>query len=147
MQKQYSLDELPAEIRLNVRQNGSGYLSVGLLFPGLVLAITGGLFVLFGPEAIYYDVAEGMDLIQFFQLYPAPIASVGVVLASLGSYVGNQSVRRHREAIEKQIKDQLAFTAEDIPKGKQLYISPLQDDYYEVVLGDVEAVASQGNRG
>ena len=134
--KKYSLDELPAKIRLTVSQNESGYLAIGLLVLGLGTAAVGGVFMLFGPDQVY--VSPNLDLIKFLQLYPGPITGVGGVLASIGGYVGRQAVNRQQEAIQRQLQEQLAFTADEIPAGKQLHAIPLEDDFYELRLGDAQ---------
>lgn len=136
-QTQYSIEELPVEIRISVGDpGGTTMLATAISAIGLVIAVVGGLFIMFGPDTIYYDVYEGMTFTQFLQAYPGPIATVGFVLVTIGSAIKNKTATDQVNAIQQQVFQQLAFSPADIPEGKRLSIAELGEGHYEVSLAD-----------
>lgn len=52
-----------------------------------VFVFVGGCFLIFGPSTIMVNSLSGPTFIQFLQLYPGPIVSLGGILAFLGAKV------------------------------------------------------------
>jgi hypothetical protein len=52
---------------------------------GMIVAAIGVVTLIFGPETITYNRIAGPSLIQYIQIYPGPIATVGSLLVLVGS--------------------------------------------------------------
>lgn len=60
-----------------------------MLLGGLIFAV-GALALLFGPSRVYITHG-GLTLLQFIQLYPGPIVSVGALILGVSQWVGGRS--------------------------------------------------------
>jgi hypothetical protein len=53
--------------------------------------LVGAGFIIFGPNSVWVNRYEGPTFLQFLQLYPGPIVTVGFALAYLGQYLNHQA--------------------------------------------------------
>ncbi|CAM3345252.1 hypothetical protein BZK31_08875 [Pseudomonas floridensis] len=69
-------------------QNDAGSFPLRFLsICGFALFGVGFLTILLGPETVQYSRATGPTFFQYLQLYPGPIASLGLLIAHFGSYI------------------------------------------------------------
>ncbi|WP_086481710.1 hypothetical protein [Oceanospirillum sanctuarii] len=130
----HRLHDLPARIQIEIPEASSG---PGILTViGIIIGVIGGGFIIFGPETIYYNRYEGMNLLQMLQAYPGPIASVGFLLVTLGGLWSSNEEKERLKKIEECLYSQLAFSPEDIPDGKMLDFERNEDGSFTVSLVD-----------
>ena len=144
--KQYKLEELPAEITLDmglyqVDKAGSSFAILGLgillLLVGMVVMGVGGWFMAFGPSSIFYNTIEGMSFKQTLQAYPGPIASLGFALAALGQIItGSQRKETAEEWLALQIDKHLAFNVDELSEDQQFYIKELDLGKFEIGINE-----------
>lgn len=68
--------------------DGNAIYSGGLMMVmGLVIALLGFGALVLGPETITYNRVTGPTWLQYLQMYPGPIFSVGGVLFALGTHL------------------------------------------------------------
>ncbi|MFJ4144970.1 hypothetical protein [Pseudomonas sp. NPDC089734] len=48
-----------------------------------MLIVVGGVTIIFGPNSVTYNLRAGPTFLQFIQIYPGPIVSVGSLLLAL----------------------------------------------------------------
>ena len=100
----------------------------------IILFAVGVLFIIFGPEKIYYNISEGLSFIQYFQAYPGPIATVGGLLVGLGSWLEKQPVTDFNERVDTAVQTQVNLDVIDIPEGQELTLDLVKPGTYTVFL-------------
>lgn len=69
-------------------QNDSGSFPLGFVsICGFALFGVGFLTILLGPETVRYSRATGPTFFQYLQMYPGPIATLGLLIARVGSSI------------------------------------------------------------
>lgn len=66
---------------------GAEYSGGFMMVIGFVIALLGFGALVLGPETITYNRMTGPTLLQYLQMYPGPIFSVGGVLFALGTHL------------------------------------------------------------
>ncbi|MGJ7550020.1 hypothetical protein [Pseudomonas alloputida] len=75
--------------------DGAGFFGGLAMAVGGVIALVGFSTAVFGPETITYSRMAGPTLLQYVQMYPGPIFSVGGALVALCSHLyGKRAVTR-----------------------------------------------------
>ncbi|KPX42782.1 hypothetical protein RA263_04445 [Pseudomonas syringae pv. tagetis] len=59
---------------------------------GLLLLVVGGVFIIFGPGTVRINYLTGLTFLQFLQLYPGPIASVGVLVYGISNFLRSSGI-------------------------------------------------------
>jgi hypothetical protein len=72
--------------------------SWSLKWIGSGLCFVGGLFLIFGPSTIMVSTFSGPNFFQIFQLYPAPIVSVGGIIFGVHKWILQSKVPMTPEA-------------------------------------------------
>ncbi|WP_024676196.1 hypothetical protein [Pseudomonas syringae] len=99
---------------------------------GLLLLVVGGAFIIFGPRTVRIDYATGLTFLQFLQLYPGPIASVGMLVYGISSFLRSSGID------EPMIPEQFLTTNYDLklPEGidddKPLAITYVGDGVFRI---------------
>ncbi len=135
-----TIDNLPSEITIDVPEETNNLLLSILMYAGVGIAVVGLLFIIFGPDKIYYNAGEGMTFIQMLQAYPGPIASVGGLLFFVGSQISSYMGQKNENIINKQLDAQIKIQDSEIPEGFALNMKPLEEGKYlvELVESDIE---------
>ncbi|MCP3921152.1 MAG: hypothetical protein GY714_01065 [Desulfobacterales bacterium] len=129
-----TIDNLPSEITIDIPEETNNLLLSILMYAGIGIAVVGFLFIIFGPDKIYYNAGEGMTFIQMLQAYPGPIASVGGVLFFAGSQISNYMGQKNENIINDQLDAQINIQDSDIPEGFVLNMKPLEEGKFLVEL-------------
>ncbi|MFJ4155338.1 hypothetical protein ACIPZF_11080 [Pseudomonas sp. NPDC089752] len=66
---------------------GAGFFGGLVMAIGAMIALLGLATVVFGPETITYSRLTGPTFIQYIQMYPGPIFSVGGILVASGTHI------------------------------------------------------------
>ena len=104
---------------------------------GFIALLTGGYFMLFGPEVIRYNVVSGMTFHQTLQAYPGPIASLGFVAFAIGRAIGGAADQKQASAMSSVVETALQrenIAPEDIGDDYRLDIQKREDERLEVDL-------------
>nr|WP_314477820.1 hypothetical protein [uncultured Pseudomonas sp.] len=72
---------------LKGRDRGAEYSGGFVMAIGIVIALVGFVTLVLGPEKITYSIVAGPTLLQYLQMYPGPIFSVGGVLFAVGKHL------------------------------------------------------------
>ncbi|MDD2047011.1 hypothetical protein [Pseudomonas putida] len=79
-------DDYSAHIESKKLGEPAGFLSfIGFLI-GAVLCLVGFLTLIFGPSTVMVSMLRGPTFIQFIQLYPGPIFSLGAIIIGITSW-------------------------------------------------------------
>jgi len=118
--EQIQIDDLPAKVKIKFpeRQEGNG--SNVLFWLGSIIACVGFLFIMFGPNEIYFNRSEGVTFIQFLQIYPGPIATAGGILVYIAQAVSAGSEKEYQDEVEECLAIAIDIKDEDIPEGLTL---------------------------
>ncbi len=68
------------------------YSPIWLDIIALVFFVVGAVTIVAGPSTIMYDRASGPTFLQFIQMFPGPIATVGVLIAGLNRFLENSTI-------------------------------------------------------
>ncbi|WP_024694774.1 hypothetical protein [Pseudomonas syringae] len=69
-------------------RNDAGSFPLGFVsICGFALFGAGFLTILLGPETVHYSKATGLAFLQYLQMYPGPIATLGLLIARVGSSI------------------------------------------------------------
>jgi len=99
---------------------------------GLLLFVVGGAFIIFGPDTVRIDYLTGLTFLQFLQLYPGPIASVGVLVYGISTFLRSSGI------VEPMIPEQFLTANYDLklPEGidddKPLAITYVGDGVFRI---------------
>lgn len=118
-EQRYGLKDLPVNIELDFLVEKDNTPAV-LSFIGWLLFIVGALFIVFGPEKIYYNTRTGMTFFQILQAYPGPIASIGALIAGVANILSKKTKEDQVNYILLSVFDSLDFGESDLPEGKKL---------------------------
>ncbi|NIF27859.1 hypothetical protein F3J44_15925 [Pantoea sp. Tr-811] len=66
---------------------GAGWSGGSVMAIGFLIALVGFGALIFGPETITYNRMTGPTLLQYVQMYPGPIFSVGGALFAVGTHL------------------------------------------------------------
>lgn len=122
----------------DLKQSSASSLFVVLAVAGFILLATGILFIIFGPETIYYNTASGMTFVQVLQAYPGPIASVGGLFIGIANY--GLRVSSPETKLDKAIQNTLSAAgvdANELPEGYELHADMTADNQLTIELRPV----------
>ncbi|MBX8556261.1 hypothetical protein K5D43_17465 [Pseudomonas cichorii] len=97
----------------STEQSPVSLLSLFFYFLSWLMIVVGGFTLFFGPETISYSSRTGPSFLQFIQIYPGPIVSVGFFLLAFGKYVDVDS----SVALLAPERFLVAFYALHLPEG------------------------------
>lgn len=124
MQKKHSLSDLPVELELEKTDASFPSLTSNILLltqlVGFIIVATGVLTMIFGPDSVWVNRQTGMTFLQFIQLYPGPIASIGALILFVPELYKKDRHAKQQAAFLKSLEEQLDFTEQDLPEGKVL---------------------------
>lgn len=144
--KKYALDELPAKVFIEVEEPEAlnpavktllsgigGVLVVG----GIIVMAVGGWYMATGPSMIIYDRIAGMTFEQKLQSYPGPIASVGGLLAMIGSLCFKALNKPEVGIPNDKLNEHLSFDLNELKDNQVLYVTQLPDSMFEIGVNEV----------
>lgn len=95
---EFHVDGFADEYALHLEIHNSAPASVGaliccaiLLIVGALIALLGGLTIVFGPRTVTYNALTGPSLLQFIQLVPGPIFTVGGLMVGVAAFIDNHN--------------------------------------------------------
>ena len=126
--EQIQIDDLPAKVKIELpeRQEGNG--SNILFCLGSIITCVGFLFIMFGPDEIYFSRSDGATFIQFLQLYPGPIATAGGILLYIARAVSDGSEKEYQDEVEECLATAINIQDKDIPEGLALSMEPCEGE-------------------
>ncbi|WP_367598289.1 hypothetical protein [Pseudomonas fulva] len=89
---------------LNGRDRGAEYSGWFVMAIGIIIALVGFGTLVLGPETITYNRLAGPTLLQYIQMYPGPIFSVGGVLFAIGTRLHASSEVSHEAFLLSRYK-------------------------------------------
>lgn len=131
--KRVTIHDLPSEITINVQKPNPNLIHLAFYF-GAALLVLGIVFIVFGPEYVYVDGIRGVTFIQFFQLYPGPIASVGGVIVAACISLESGMNSTYSQKINNEIGEKIDIPPEAVPEGFILQIVQKSDLVWSVDL-------------
>ncbi|MGI3002781.1 hypothetical protein ACRTDJ_06800 [Shewanella algae] len=123
-----TIHDLPSKVRVSIPEKEDTTASHFIAIIGYAILALGGLFIIFGPETIYYNRSEGMTFVQFLQAYPGPIATVGALIAALGSKMINSAESDFSQELSDAFNDAVQIDDEEIPDGYKLDVDKTEDE-------------------
>ena len=135
------INDLPAVIDLNLSEPNQIVFGV-LAFIGLAVAVIAGGFIAFGPDRVYYSIADGMSFWQVWEAYPGPIASVGAALASMAIYWPKEQRNKNNRLARQQITSRLDIAAGDVPDGYTVLMENLGNYRFKISLAEAQQPAA-----
>lgn len=122
------MKDLPAKVKLVLPAKSSGNFSMVFSIIGFSTFFVGAMFIIFGPDQIYYNMYDGMTFIQYLQAYPGPIASVGVLILSLTQAASNSAKKGYMEEVNRCIDRAIQIEEDEIPEGFTLSMEVCEDE-------------------
>ncbi len=94
-----AVHSLPQKVKVNnfreaysIHLDEYSYSPIWLDIVSLIFIVVGGVTMIVGPSTILYDRASGPTLLQFIQMFPGPIATVGCLIAGLNRILGSFAI-------------------------------------------------------
>ena len=128
-----TIHDLPSEITINVTKPNPSLIHLAF-YLGTALLVLGIIFIIFGPEYVYVDWSRGISFIQFFQLYPGPIASVGGVVVAVCMSLESGMNSSYTRKVNDEINTKIDIPPEAVPAGFILQIVQKSDLVWNVDL-------------
>ncbi|RWU24075.1 hypothetical protein DM813_09690 [Pseudomonas alkylphenolica] len=100
-----------------------------LLFTGFSVSVVGLATLIFGPSIIYYDRQSGPTVLEYIQMYPGPITTVGGVFCALGGNLISKGPMT-REAFLQANYSFIGYDGRDV--SSEVDIRHLADDNFNV---------------
>ena len=131
-----TINNLPGKIKLDLpTEPGSNFLT----WLGYAIAAIGGSFILLGPSEIMVSYS-GPTFVQFFQLYPGPIATLGFLIVYFGNLMTNSALKTHAEAAKEGMTEKVNIKDEEIPEGFELSFTACEDETNVYLVSLVETI-------
>ncbi|WP_045462398.1 hypothetical protein [Vibrio hyugaensis] len=118
--KKATLDNLPCLIEIEKIEKPNDNFFVFIMLLGSIVAVIGLFTVFTGPEAIYYDRISGPTFEQYIQLYPGPIASIGILLFNIGNYYIKKNKEEYLLKLDIHLRSAIDISDDEIPEGYEL---------------------------
>ncbi len=145
IRNQVTIDDLPALVRIDMPQEPNTMLSTIFTVIGFACIVVGGLFIIFGPDKIYYNALEGMNLLQMIEAYPGPIASAGFVICALANRIHNSAINSYQKNLMAALDRAIQINDADLPAGYRLGLDADENlqNVYSVSLVEDDAAPAE----
>ncbi|AUI87585.1 hypothetical protein BS333_14305 [Vibrio azureus] len=124
-----TIDNLPCFIKIEPVEKPNNTLYNFLVCTSAVIGLVGVITLFLGPDTIYYDRNDGPTLLQLIQIFPGPIASVGIALHQLFSHVVNVRHSKYLDEIDAKIKSSIDIYDNDLPSGYKISVDVTEQDF------------------
>ncbi len=121
-----TINDLPTKVKINMPESPSAAGSVIMTIIGFVMLVVGGLFIIFGPDRVY--VGSHMSFVEFLQLFPGPIATVGGFLIGVGNWLAQSGDSSYRKAVDAAVGEAVQIQDDEVPDGFELAINKADDE-------------------
>jgi len=116
---------------VNAEEGGAVYAYWMLVGVGFLVTAVGVITMIFGPETITYNRMTGPTLLQYIQIYPGPIATIGGVCMAVGSKLGSKMIM----TCESYLQANYQLMAEDGQDVTNVVkVTHLGEDKFEIAL-------------
>ncbi|CAH0533647.1 hypothetical protein VST7929_01518 [Vibrio stylophorae] len=140
--------DLPAKvyIPLDTIKSPATRLATTIHYMGLAIALIGFGFVLFGPETIYYNRLQGMSFIQYWQAYPGPIASVGMLIAVIGGKMASSLCESAQKQAIEMIEAAIQIEDSELPQGHKVNMDELKTNHFWISFVEDSEANEEANK-
>ncbi|WP_087018235.1 hypothetical protein [Thaumasiovibrio subtropicus] len=122
-----TINDLPGRVRISLPHAPDSSSSSPLLWIGFILLFVGAVFIIFGPNQIRVS-PSGMTFLQFLQIYPGPIASVGGFCIWGANRMHNSELEHYVKAVNEVTDRVIKISDEEVPEGYELSIERVEGE-------------------
>jgi len=113
--KKLTLSELPLEVDKDTSFTETNPILMVVMVVGFAMVVIGGFNILFGPDSLYIS-RSGPTFGEFLQLFPGPIASVGVFLVAMPNMIKDARAKK----FIKDLKASYVLDTDGLEPGTEL---------------------------